>query len=390
MNVMTIEKSQMNVALTAPGLRVVVAGGGTGGHLYPGIAIAEAFLARSSDTEVRFLGAKSGIESRVLPKEGWDALFLDMARIRGGGFIVALKGILKVPVAVARSIGYFREFRPDLVVGVGGYASGAAMIAAFLLGIPRVVQEQNAVPGMTNRVAGKIADRVYTSFPSAEPHFPTKRVRCLGNPIRAAIREALMGAHGATETPTSVRNVLVFGGSQGARFLNQEIPSLLHALTQKGQSLRIVHQTGVREEEETRARYVALGVEAEVLPYVDDMAARYSWADLAICRAGASTLAELTAVGLPSLLVPFPYAANDHQTANARAISEAGGGITVPQETWDEAGLANQLASLFGDGSAMENMAAEAREQGRPQAAAAIAEDCVELLRERGSKGGDR
>jgi UDP-N-acetylglucosamine--N-acetylmuramyl-(pentapeptide) pyrophosphoryl-undecaprenol N-acetylglucosamine transferase len=368
------------------GLRIVIAGGGTGGHLYPGIAIAEAFLEQNPQTEVRFLGATSGIEARVLPKEGWNALFLDMARIRGGGPLVAMKGMIKLPLAIGKSMSFFRSYRPHLVVGVGGYASGAAMIAASLMGIPRVIQEQNAIPGMTNRVAGKVAHRIYTSFNGAAAHFPQGRVRCLGNPIRSNIRKALEKVMSVKDGEERSPRILIFGGSQGARFLNQNVPSLLAKVTQQLGAIDIVHQTGVREEAETRGRYAESQVAAQVLPYLDNMAERYAWADLAICRAGASTLAEVTAVGVPTVLVPFPYAANDHQTANARDVSNAGGGFTVPQTEWNEDTLSNTLCDLFQEPHELTNMAEKARELGGPKAANAIVEDCLVFLRERGLK----
>ncbi len=369
-------------------LRVVIAGGGTGGHLYPGIALAESFLSRVEGSHVHFVGALQGIEARVLPRENRPAFFLDMARIRGGGIRVALRGIFKLPLAILRTMGFFRRLKPHLVIGVGGYASGAAILAATLMGIPRVVQEQNAIPGITNRVAGKLVHRVYTSFKGAEAHFPVGRVRCMGNPIRAAIREALDKVKREESEEQSRSRILVFGGSQGARFLNQNVPALLASLAARRGKLEIIHQTGIREEEETRERYRDLGVEADVRPYLHDMAEQYAAADLAICRAGASTLAEVTAVGVPTVLVPFPYAANDHQTANAREISDVGGGWTVPQTAWNTDQLAGELATVLGNEADLQAMADSARQLGRPEAADSIVEDALELLIERGEWAG--
>ena len=366
-------------------LRVVIAGGGTGGHLYPGIALAESFLTNVNGTHVHFVGALQGIEAKVLPRENRPAIFLDMARIRGGGPLVALKGLVKLPLAIFRTMAFFRSLRPHLVIGVGGYASGAAILAATLMGIPRVVQEQNAIPGLTNRVAGKLVHRIYTSFNGAEAHFPAGRVRCLGNPIRAAIREALGGVQRGETREGHPPRILVFGGSQGARFLNQNVPALLSRLTDLHGKLDIIHQTGVREEEETRERYRELEVDADVRPYLHNMAEQYAAADLAICRAGASTLAEVTAVGVPTVLVPFPYAANDHQTANAREVSDVGGGWTVPQSSWNEEKLAGELAAVLGNQSELQSMSESARQLGRPEAADSIVGDAMDLLAQQGN-----
>jgi len=366
-------------------LRVVIAGGGSGGHLYPGIAIAEAFLEAIPEARIRFIGAHTGIEARVLPREGWDVHLIDASRLRGGGVGVAMKGLLRMPGGIASCVGVMREFRPHLVIGVGGYASGAAMLAASLCGVPAVVQEQNAIPGMTNRVASSLSARVYTSFESAGAHFGGEKVRLLGNPIRARIRESLSQATrrrglGEAEGPL---HVLVFGGSQGARFLNENVPDVLAHVIASGAALEVVHQTGTDDVDATRERYAALGVEAEVMAYIDDMSQRYRWADVAICRSGASTVAELTTVGLPAVLVPFPLAAHDHQTANGRAVVEADGAIMIRQEEWHVETVAGELLSFARDRERLAKMAERSRAMGRPDAAAAIVRDCLALLNER-------
>jgi len=322
----------------------------------------------------------------VLPKEGWNVHLIDASRLRGGGLPVALKGLFRIPGGILSCVGVFREFRPHLVVGVGGYASGAAMLAASFCGVPGVVQEQNAIPGMTNRVVSSLSARVYTSFESAGAHFGGDKVRLLGNPIRARIRESLSQATrrrglGEAEAPL---HVLVFGGSQGARFLNQNVPDALARVHASGAPLRIVHQTGTNDVESTQAAYAALGIEAEVMAYIDDMAARYRWADVAICRSGASTIAELTTVGLPALLVPFPLAAHDHQTANGRAVVEAEGALMIRQEEWHRETVAEELLGLAENRSRLAEMAENSRGMGRSSAADAIVRDCIGLLEERG------
>jgi UDP-N-acetylglucosamine--N-acetylmuramyl-(pentapeptide) pyrophosphoryl-undecaprenol N-acetylglucosamine transferase len=376
-----MEASLTKATSTTSALRVVIAGGGTGGHLYPGIAVAEAFQALVPNCEVRFIGSASGIEARVLPAEGWDVDLIEASRLRGGGLGVFLKGLWKLPLGILRCVGILRSWRPAIVVGVGGYASGAAMIAAAICRIPRVVQEQNAIPGMTNRVLGKIANRTYLSFPEAEGHFPHGKSVLVGNPIRKSICDALSAVETGREANAATSlNLLIVGGSQGARFLNETVPSLVGSLESAGIHINVIHQTGVADEEVTRGRYETSGLTAEVKPYISDMATAYSWADLVICRAGASTVAELTAVGLPALFVPFPYAAYDHQTANARAVVAAGGGMLFQQSDWEEDAVKKALGALISDGDALAEMGARSKEMGRPQAAENVVKDALGLL----------
>jgi len=362
-------------------LRVVIAGGGTGGHLYPGIAVAEAFGTLVPDCEVRFIGSSSGIEARVLPAEGWDVDLIEASRLRGGGLKVFLKGLWKLPLGIFRCVRLLRSFRPAIVVGVGGYASGAAMIAAALCRIPRVVQEQNAIPGMTNRVLGRIANRTYLSFPEAKEHFPGGKTVLVGNPIRRSICDALASVEDVREESASGQlNLLIVGGSQGARFLNENIPALVGAIKSEGVEIHVTHQTGTADEEVTKERYASAGLTAEVKPYISDMAAAYAWADLVICRAGASTVAELTSVGLPALYVPFPYAAYDHQTANARAVVAAGGGLLFQQSDWDSGQVKDALVALIRGDKALAEMGSRSKEIGRPDAASNVVKDALNLV----------
>jgi len=375
----TMEAPLTKATSTTSALRVVIAGGGTGGHLYPGIAVAEAFQSLVPNCEVRFIGSASGIEARVLPAEGWDVDLIEASRLRGGGLGVFLKGLWKLPLGILRCVRILRSMRPAIVVGVGGYASGAAMIAAALCRIPRVVQEQNAIPGMTNRVLGKIANRTYLSFPEAQEHFPDGKSVLVGNPIRKSICDALAAVETDRETNAPL-NLLIVGGSQGARFLNENIPGLVGALQSSGIDVNVTHQTGVADEKVTRGRYEASGLTAEVKPYISDMAAAYSWADLVICRAGASTVAELTTVGLPALFVPFPYAAYDHQTANARAVVAAGGGLLFQQSDWEEGAVKEALSTLITDAEVLAEMGARSKEMGRPEAAENVVKDALDLV----------
>ena len=375
---MTALLATLAVPTADDALRVVVAGGGTGGHLYPGIAIGEAICATAPGALVHYIGSTGGIEARVLPREGLPHTLLPSSRLFGGGPVVMARGAGRLVLSLGRAIATLRELRPHVVVGVGGYASGPAVLAAWLLGIPVVVQEQNAVPGVTNKLAGRLAERVFVSFAPAVESFPHGSAVLAGNPIRRGIRDAIAEVHPPVSDGA---RVLVFGGSQGARFLNERVPGLIARLRSERPThpIHVLHQTGEADCEATRQRYVALGIEADVRPYLHDMAGAYADADIAICRSGASTIAELLAVGLPAVLVPFPFAAHDHQAANARVLEEAGAAVMTKQEDWDEEALAGRIGALLDDPERLRGMAASARSMARPDAADRIAEAVVGL-----------
>ena len=299
--------------------RVLIAGGGTGGHVYPGVAVAEEVLRRNPAAQVLFVGTERGLEAKILPPLGYPLATITVSRLKGGGLLERLKGLFRLPVGVYQSWRLLRAHRPQVVLGVGGYASGPALIAAWLTRRPTAIQEQNATPGLTNRWLGKLVRAVFLGFAAGAPAFPAKKSLFTGNPIRAALAARLAaGAPQAASAPGL--RLLVFGGSQGARFLNERVPATLAAFAAAHGALplTVTHQTGPAEAEATRARYAALGLAdaARVVPFIDDMPAAYAQADLALCRAGALTVAELTAAGLPSLLVPFPFAADNHQASS--------------------------------------------------------------------------
>ncbi|NUN15256.1 MAG: undecaprenyldiphospho-muramoylpentapeptide beta-N-acetylglucosaminyltransferase [Myxococcales bacterium] len=363
-------------------LRIVIAGGGTGGHLYPGIAIAEAFKQHDPRTDVRFIGSTTGIEAQVLPREGWQSHLLPASRLRGGGPWVFARGAAKIPVGIASCIRFFLDFRPQLVIGVGGYASGAAMLAAALCDIPRVIQEQNTIPGMTNRITARLSERVYANQGVVSEWFGDTPIRTFGTPIRHSIRESLLRARGQRLRPTagSPFRILVVGGSQGAQFLNQQVPELVTECIRRSQGIAVVHQTGVKDLDTTRKEYEKRNISADVRAYINDMAEAYTNADLILCRAGASTLAEITAVGLPALLVPFPFAAYDHQTANAHTLQRAGAARVVEQSRWETAHVADIIVELATHPLQWSQMAKRSLEIGNPDAANQIVNDCIELL----------
>jgi UDP-N-acetylglucosamine--N-acetylmuramyl-(pentapeptide) pyrophosphoryl-undecaprenol N-acetylglucosamine transferase len=361
--------------------RVIVAGGGTGGHLFPGIAVVEELRRRNPPAghgpglEVLFVGTERGIESRVVPGMGEKLETLDVTPLKGRTFAQLLGSLVKLPSAWGRAVSILRQHRPDLVLGVGGYASGPMLVAAATLGIKTALLEQNAHVGLTNRVLSKIVGRAYLSFDETAPLFGNA-ARVVGNPVRRAFveasRRAMLDPRGFD---ARARRILVIGGSQGAKRLNEVVPDALSRLGLGERGIEIVHQTGPAMRDSVAARYEALGVKAEVVPFIDDVARAYASASFVICRAGASTLAELAAIGRPAILVPFPFAADDHQAKNAESFERAGAAVCLRESGLDAERLANEARALLDDPDRRRAMASAMRERGRPDAAATIVDD---------------
>lgn len=356
-------------------MRMVIAGGGTGGHLFPGIALAEEVVTRHPANEVLFVGTRRGLEARVVPQAGYPLEFVEVTGVKGKGLGGLVAGLLRVPRAILQSIRILRRVKPDVVVGVGGYASFPVVLAAFLLGIPTAIQEQNAFPGLTNRLLGVVARAVFVAFDEAAAHFPARKTHNVGNPTRKALFENFL----RPQTRHDAFRVLVFGGSQGARAINGGATEAFARLSDLEGRLEILHQTGAADEEATRAAYESAGLSAEVLPFIDDMSTAYAWSDLVVCRAGATTVAELTVCKKASILIPFPFAANDHQTLNARALAERGAARTIPQSELTGERLAGEIRALAEDPEARRKMERAAGLLGRPEAAKEIADLCVDL-----------
>src|ERR1041385_6166373 len=309
-------------------MRVLIAAGGTGGHIYPGIAVAKEVMRRDPSSVVRFVGTARGLETRLLPQAGFGPSLLQPAGLKNVGAAGKLKGLLVLPrsfLAARRLIG---EFRPDIVVGAGGYVSGPVLLTAALMPVPTLVMESNALPGFTNRRLARFVDAAAVSFEESLKFFRGKGV-VIGNPVRREFFEIAK-----KERDPARFSVLVFGGSQGARAINDAVlASLAHLEGHKG-ALRITHQTGEADFEKVRAGYEAAGwnEQADVRRYIDDMVAHFAASDLAVCRAGATTTAELIAAGKASLMIPFPFAADDHQRRNAEALEKAGASVMVLQQ----------------------------------------------------------
>jgi UDP-N-acetylglucosamine--N-acetylmuramyl-(pentapeptide) pyrophosphoryl-undecaprenol N-acetylglucosamine transferase len=351
---------------------IMVAGGGTGGHLFPGIAVAEELRRRHPGARIVFVGTARGIEVRAVPRYGFALELLPVRALRGGGLWGLVRGLGQLPWSIVRAFALVRRLRPDIAIGVGGYAAGPAMLAARLAGVRCIILEQNAVAGVTNRMLGRLAHRVVAALPSRS--FAPSKVRVLGNPVRTdllPVREAPY-VPPAGERPL---RLLVVGGSQGARALNATMLQLVPLLQQAPFKLAIVHQTGSADAQRLAAAYAAAGLaDAVATPFIDRMADAYARADLVLCRAGASTLAELTVCGRPSILVPYPHAADDHQTANAQVLVDSQAATLLPESELTAETLLARLAAFAADPAALAQAAAQARALGRPEATDAIAQ----------------
>lgn len=361
-------------------LRLIVAGGGTGGHLFPGIAIAEEFIARNAANRVLFASSGRPFERTVLAAKGFEHRAISAAGLKGQGLFKQLRALLIIPRGLLESLAILRAFGPDLVLSVGGYSAGPMALAAWLRRVPVVLQEQNTLPGITNRLLGRLARRVYTAFAESERHFAARKVLLTGNPVR---REILACRTAATAAPSPERErpftVLVVGGSQGAHRINLAV---IESLPLLGDSSRVafIHQTGADDEASVAEAYRRSGITATVRAFFDDMDAQYRRADLIVCRAGATTVAELTVVGRGVIFVPYPFAADDHQVLNARALVAAGAAEMILEKDLDGGRLAERVAHYAARPRQLAAMAVRARDLGRPDAAARIVDDICRLL----------
>ena len=360
-------------------MRILVAGGGTGGHVFPGIAIAEEVVMRHPRNDAVFVGTPRGLEAQVVPAAGFPIELIDVKGLKGKGALGALRNLFLLPRAAWRSLGILRRWRPDVVVGVGGYASGPVVLMAWLLGIPTAVQEQNAVAGLTNRLLGRIVKAAFTAFPEAAANFPRDKVQQLGNPIRRQLLDNFM--HPSAEHERT--RLLVFGGSQGAHALNMRVVEALPHLADLRDRIAIIHQTGARDREQVEKGYRACGFVPDVRDFITDMSRAYAEADLVVCRAGATTLAELTVCKKPSILVPFPAAADNHQVRNALSLSIAGAATMIEERDLTGELLAQEIRAILADPARRERMSRAAGRLGSPAAAREIADVFGQLAERR-------
>lgn len=350
---------------------VLIMAGGTGGHVFPALAVAD--VLRSRACQVVWLGTRRGIEARLVPAAGIPVEWVRVSGLRGKGLLSWLLAPLRLLQALGDALGAIRRARPDVVLGLGGFVAGPGGLAARLLGRPLVIHEQNAIAGLTNRILARFADTVAEAFPGS--FAPSVGAVAVGNPVRRTIEALSAGA--AERVAREPRRLLVFGGSQGASALNRLVPAAV-ALLAPAERPTVMHQTGRGRREAVAGAYTALGVEADVREFIDDMAAAYGWADLAVSRSGALTVAELAAAGLPGLLVPFPAAVDDHQTRNARFLADRGAAVLLAEEGLTAERLAAELRTLLGtDARALAAMAEAARRAAAPGAAEQLADLCL-------------
>ena len=345
-------------------MRVLLAGGGTGGHVIPALAIARELQSRYA-AQVLFVGTARGIENRLVPDAGFDLKLIKVGALKNVSLLIRVRTLIDLPLAVLQSWRILATFRPDVVVGVGGYASGPAMLAAILRRTPTLAFEPNIVPGFANRVVGKMVSAAAVHFPETARYFRNAQVT--GVPVRP---EFFQAAPGPAERRTTL---LVFGGSQGAAAINRVVIEALPKIRERLPQLYIIHQTGERDYETARAAYSSYAGKAEVHPFIYDMPAAFVRADLLLCRSGASTVAEITAAAKPAIFVPFPRAADNHQLSNAEALARAGAALVIAEPELTPETLVSKLQELLQDRSRLERMAAAARKLAHPGAAAEIA-----------------
>lgn len=363
-------------------MKLIVAGGGTGGHLFPGIAVAEEFLSRDPANQVLFIGSERGIEVRTIPRLGYQLELISAAGIRGKGSLAKLKGAAMMIYGYAQSRKILHRFRPDLVLGVGGYASLPMVMAARGMEIPCYIHEQNALPGMSNRVLSRVASKVFISLGESAKHLPKDRTLLTGNPLRRQILDMLTKTEEETTAQDAAFNLFVFGGSQGAHALNTALPQAVAQLSTESRArLRLIHQTGEADLEQVKSAYQANGFEADVRPFIDDMATAYRQADLIVCRAGATTIAEVTALGKACLFVPFPHATDDHQRKNAEALLKKGACEMLLEQEIVGNGLSNAIASLMENNDKLKLIGENAAAMARLDAAKVIVDQMLEGVR---------
>ncbi len=363
-------------------MRVMIAGGGTGGHLFPGIAVAEEFKNRDAATEVIFVGTESGIEARIVPREGYPIRFIRAEGFVGMTFIGKIKAMLKAVLSAVDSYRIIKTIRPDIVIGVGGYASGAVMLLAYLMSIPTIVLEQNSVPGLTNKILGKFVDTVCITYQESISFFPSGKTFLTGNPVRLNLLK------GSAETgyrlfslEKGLFTIFAFGGSLGARSINRALVDALHYLQDLKDKIQFLHQTGQNEYETIRNAYREGGFKGTIAPFIYQMGEAYAVADLVISRAGATTLAELTSLGKPAILIPYPFAAGNHQELNAMKLQAIGAAkMLLDRELRGEA-LAAGIREFTINERMRDEMQKTSRSVGRPDACMKVVDIAMSLIK---------
>jgi UDP-N-acetylglucosamine--N-acetylmuramyl-(pentapeptide) pyrophosphoryl-undecaprenol N-acetylglucosamine transferase len=375
-------KSKIRNPKSKIGMRVIIAAGGTGGHIFPGVAVAREFRRRDPSTQILFVGTARGLESKIIPREGFELELIRVGALKGVSIFEGMKSLMGLPMSFVAARRILKRFRPDVVIGVGGYSSGPTLLMAALSRIPTMVVEPNAMPGFTNRVLARFVDAAALSFEDARKVFGRRGV-VTGNPVRVDFARLAKKARGEK------MHVLIFGGSQGARAINNAIVDAMPLLASKKDRLAITHQTGERDFEVVSHAYVDAGfVDAEVKPFIHDMADQFQRADVLICRSGATTAAEVAAAGKAAIFIPFPFATDDHQRKNAEAFERVGAGRIILQKDLTPARLAEELIRLIERPDEIDRMEEASRGLGRPDSTERSVDLAMSLMKgHKGRKG---
>jgi UDP-N-acetylglucosamine--N-acetylmuramyl-(pentapeptide) pyrophosphoryl-undecaprenol N-acetylglucosamine transferase len=370
-------------------MRVIIAGGGTGGHLFPGLAVAEEFKNRDDSTEVIFVGTEYGIEARVVPREGYPIKFLKAEGLVGVSTVKKVKAIVTTFFSIADSYKIIKTVRPDIVIGVGGYASGAAMLTAYLMSIPTMILEQNSIPGLTNKILGRFVRAVCITYQESISFFPKAKTFLTGNPVRMQILKGdIESAYRLFSLERGLFTIFIFGGSSGAKSINMAIVNALNNMYDLKDKIQFLHQTGIRDYENIRESYRKTGFKGTITPFIYQMGEAYAVADIVISRAGATTLAELTALGKPAILIPYPYAAGQHQELNARKLLEMGAAKMIRDSELKGESLANSIREMYTNETMRAEMQRNSRAVGRPEACARVVDIAMSLVKQSSASGG--
>lgn len=362
-------------------MNIVIAAGGTGGHLYPAIAVAREFLRRDPSTRILFVGTTRGIEQKVLAHEGLPLRCITAHPFMGKRPVEMLKALITLPISLWQSLGVLKQQSADLVFGVGGYTSPAMLVAAFLRRIPGVILEPNAYPGMANKAVAPLVQRIFLAFESTKQFFDRHKTSVVGNPVRRAFLES--SASASSDKDRSARHLLIFGGSQGAKAINSAVIEALPHLGTLKVSLTITHQTGEADHARVLAAYQQAGISAQVVPFLFDMPTALRAADLVVARAGAMTIAELTVCGKPAILIPLPTSIYNHQLRNAEVMAKAGGAVLLSQAELTGAALAQAMTEILSDRQRLEAMSRHSWNMRRSDAAETIVRECYDVIRRR-------
>lgn len=353
-------------------MNVIIAGGGTGGHIFPALSIADEITKRSGDNRVLFIGTSRGLEKELIQNRGFDIRYIRSTGIVGKGLLAKFKAVVNAVFGVKDALGIIRSFRPDVVIGVGGYVSGPVVLAAKLLSTPTAICEQNSIPGLTNRILSRLADRIFATFEESLEYFNSEKTVVTGNPLRKDIFGKKYPDHGKDDTIT----IFITGGSQGASKLNRVIPESLSKLDNK--NIRIIHQTGKNDLLQVKEFYENNRLKAEVLPFIEDITDAYRRADLVISRAGAGTISELAALGKPSILIPYPYAAHNHQYLNARHMEKGGASVVIEEKELDNI-IFSEIIDKILDRDKLDDMSRCTLKLAKPNATQYIVDEIVKM-----------